>query len=466
MRRNSVFILAIVIFLFFPASRAASGAPRTLSLKECVSIALTNAASVQKAEQSKNLEGVDLLKSYGSFLPRLTSSARWVPASVNRGYATSSSLLGSGSPDAFSTRTESSSVDLSLTATLNLFNGLSDYAALQKALELQKASGFTLRRARESVAYDVTQWYYQVLLDRELLDIARENLASSRDLLTLTDRQFKNGLKSITDLYQQQAEVSANELGVIRAENQLRRSRLELVRRLRIAPDTEIDPVPVETASIAALPDNLSIESIIASSLKKRSDLEARLLESNASRWEIKRAAGSRLPKIDLNFSVSTDAIDSYSATYSGTRYDYLYPSMGRQLGNGTDYAVSFNLSWTLFDGFMTRYTVQTAKMARISRQLDYEELKEGIAIDLRQVYGDYRAAFVRIDSAKESLKAARSAYDGVLRKYELGASGFVELSASRTALFNARSAVTQAMYNLALQKALLDFNSGETGIE
>lgn len=466
MVKKSFFIVVTLVFLPLTMVRAGSQPERTLSLRECISIALGNASSVKKAANAQKLEGIDLLRSYGSFLPRVTSAASWVPASVNRSYSATSPLYGGTPGSAYRTRTETSTLDFTLTTSLNLFNGLSDYAALQKALYLKRASDFTLLRAREAVAYDVTQWYYQVQLNKELLGIAQENLTSARDLLTLTDRQFNIGLKSITDLYQQQAEVSTNELSVINAENQLRRSKLELLRRLRIDPETEFTLEAVDTDAIARLPQEPDIQALVTSGLKNRADLQATTLESDAAEREVRRVAGGRLPKLDLALSMSTDAIDSYKFNFNGNSYAYAYPSVGRQLDNGMDYTVSLNLSWTIFDGFLTRYSVETAKAARMNKQLDEKDLKDNIIIDLKQAAGDYRAAFTRINSASKSLKAATSAYDGVRRKYELGASGFVELSTARAALYNARSSVTQAIYNLALQKALLDFTSGNTIVE
>lgn len=466
MVKKSFFIVVALVFLPLTMLRAGSQPERTLSLKECISIALGNASSVKKAANAQKLEGIDLLRSYGSFLPKVTSSASWVPASLNRSYNATSPLYGGTSSSAYRIRTESSTLDFTLTTTLNLFNGLSDYAALQKALDLKRASDFTLLRARETVVYDVTQWYYQVQLNKELLGIAQENLNSARDLLSLTDRQFNIGLKSITDLYQQQAEVSTNELSVINAENQLRRSKLELLRRLRIDPETEITLEAVDTDAIARLPQEPDLQVLVTSGLKNRADLQASTLESDAAEREVRRVSGNRLPKLDMALSMSTDAIASSRISYKGNSIDYAYPSVSRQLDNGMDYTVSLNLSWSIFDGFLTRYNVETAKAARMNKQLDEEDLRDNIIIDLKQAAGDYRAAFTRIDSASKSLKAATSAYDGVRRKYELGASGFVELSTARAALYSARSSVTQAIYNLALQKALLDFTSGNTIIE
>jgi outer membrane protein len=464
--KKSVFIVFLLLFLPVTVIGADNAPEKTLSLRECILTALSNALSVKKAESNLHLEGIGLLKSYGSFLPKITSSASFVPRSLNRSYTSYSALYGSESAETVSNRTRTSSVDFSLTASLNLFNGLSDYAALQAALDRKQAAGFTLQHARETIVYDVTQRYYQILLDQELLGIARENLRSSRDLLTLTDRQFNIGLKSITDLYQQQAEVSSNDLNVISAENKLRRNKLELIRRLRLDPEEKINLEPVDTGSIEQLSPELEIMKLSASTLDRRTDLKAQRLESEAAGMDVKRIAGNRLPKLDLGFTVSTDAIGSYNTTLSGQSYNYDYPPVGRQLENGVDYAVSLNLSWTIFDGFMTRYNVETAKAARLNRQLDYEDLKGDILIDLKQVAGDYQAAFTRIESAKQNLKAAESAYNGILRKYELGASGFVELSTSRAAMFNARSSLTQALYNLALKKALLDFTSGSISID
>jgi outer membrane protein len=458
---KAVFILALLLPVSMPAQAAELPAKR-LSLKECISIALNNATSVRKARNNLELEGVDVLRSYGSFLPKVTSSASFVPRSVSRSYNSISYGISSGDK----VRTENESLSLGVTTSLNLFNGLSDYSALQSALDLKGAAGFTLQRAKETIVFDITQHYYQALLDVELLGIARENLQSSTDLLTLTDRQYRIGLKSLTDLYQQQAEAAANSLSAIKAENQSRKSRLELLRRLRLDPLMEISLEPVETASIESLSPSVDVEALAASGLKSRADLEAGRLQADAARWQVRSVSGNRLPKLDLVVSMNSNAIEYYKLTSGGTTIEYPYPPMGRQLENGIGYSVSLNLSWTIFDGFQTRYSVQNAKVAWLNRRLDYEELKDGIVLDLRQAVGDYRSAFNQIEAAQASLRAAGSAFGAVQRKYELGAAGFVELSAARTTLFNAKSNLTQASYNLALQKALVDYTSGKTVIE
>ena len=67
----------------------------------------------------------------------------------------------------------------------------------------------------------------------------------------------------------------------------------------------------------------------------------------------------------------------------------------------------------------------------------------------------------MEIEKSKASLTASSSAFEDIKKKYELGATGFVELSSARAALFNARANLSQATYNLALQKSVIDFATG-----
>lgn len=449
-------ILAAALLLFLPLhALCAEPVEKRLSLHECIGIALENASSLKKAAYAVKLEGADVLRSYGSFLPTLSFSAAYVPYSVSRSYT---QLSGT---ETTKLKSEQETLDFTLVTSLNLFNGFRDYSALQAALKKERGAEFSLARARQSVVFDVTQNYYQVLLNQEILAIARENLLTSRDQLKLSERQFQIGLKSLPDLYQQQAETSKNELAVNQAEAKLERSRLELLRRLRIDPGTSLSLQPLPKETLSAEPLKPDVDILIALAGKNRADLESRKLESDAAKWQIRQAAAAWYPEINLNFNISTSGTGSLRKNYSGYTYDYVYPAIADQLENSVGYSVALNLSWSLFDGFQTRYQVEQAKINHIGRMLDYEDLQSDITLDLRQAVAEYRSAAAGIESAKTGLKASKAAYEGIKRKYDLGASGFVELSAARTALFSAMSNLSQATYNLALQKEVLDFTAG-----
>lgn len=449
MPSRSRLLIALLMLFAAPAGlRAADEAPVRLTLEECIEEALERASGARKAENALKLQGTDVLRSYGRFLPSVTASAAYSPYGVSKGYSTASAGY---------TKTKTESASGTLTASLNLFNGLSDYSALQAALKSRRAARYGLRRAYESVAYDVTQVYYQALLDRELHAIALEDLQASLDQLKLTENQFRAGLKSKTERYQQEAEVASRRLASIRARSRAERSLLELLRRIERDPAIAVtlaEPPGLGGAAPAPLP---TLDSLIETAFRSRADLRRSELETRAARWKLSEARGRRLPSLDATWTLSS----------GGTRYlgslptYYDTPPLAEQLDRSIGQSVSIGLSWTIFDGWQTGYLVQSARIGWLDRALDEGDLSRDIEIDLRQAYGDFRSALAETETAEVSLRAARSAYDAVKKKYELGAAGFVDLSSARSTLFSARSSLTQARYSLALQKSVIDYATG-----
>ncbi|MEI8186178.1 MAG: TolC family protein [Chlorobiaceae bacterium] len=433
---------------------------KKLSLANCIEIAVNNATSVKKAKYTLTLQGADVLRNYGKFLPKLSFSPSYTPYSLSKTYVQYDPSLPPSK-----VKSENSSINLTLTTSLNLFNGFSDYASLQSALNKEQAAGYTLSRALESIVYDVTQNYYQVLLNQELLEIARENLLSVKDQLTLTDRQFQIGLKSRTDLYQQQAAAAESSLSVIQAETRMQRSMLDLLRRLQIDPLTQLVLEPVSNELNAARLLKPDIDTLVAIALERRSDLKSKEKDTQAARWQITQSRGGWYPHLDLNVSTSSGGTGYLRQNYDGYSTEYYYPPLSDQLGNSIGYSVALNLSWSIFDGFQTRYNVESAKINHFNQKLDYDDLKNNIVLDLQLAANDYASALMQIEKSKVSLTASSSAFEDIKKKYEIGATGFVELSSARASFFNARSNLSQAIYNLALQKSILDFATGTIAI-
>ncbi len=452
--------LCIAAFFLASPSTALSAetAQKRFSLTRCIEIAISNSTSARKAENTLKLQGADVLRNYGSFLPRLSTSASYSPYTLTSSYAP----VYLGDPIT-NIKTANKSVDLTLTTSLNLFNGFKDYASLQAALKKEEAAGYSLSRALQTIAFDVTQAYYQVLLNQELLAIARENLLLAQNQMTLTERQFQIGLKSMIDRNQQQADAAESELSVIKAETSLQKSMLELVRRIQIDPLTNFSLEPLDSLnsprSLKPDPDTL-----VELAYQRRSDLKGKELEVKASKWQITMAKAAFYPHLDVTFNVSSGGTEYLNQSIVDSPYP-TYPPLSDQIANSIGYSVVLNLSWTIFDGFQTRYNVETAKINRINQQYDYDDLKNNILIDIHEAAGEYRSALMQIETAKISLKAAQSAFDGIKRKSELGAVSFIELSMARATLFTARSNLSQATYNLALQKSILDFSTGSIAI-
>ncbi|RNA64698.1 TolC family protein [Prosthecochloris sp. ZM_2] len=440
-------ILAIIV-MAAPLLAAAAGKPRPepLTLDECIHIALEQATDIRRAEYNRELRGAEVLKNYGQFLPSISVNASYTPVSISRSYSTVSP------PTVLKTSTET--LSLGVTTSLNLFNGFRNYADLQGSLQRKDASELTLARAQETIVYDVTQAYYQVLLNRELLRIARENLSASEALLQLTRRQYEIGLKPVTDFYQQEAETANSELAAIKAENTLRQSRIALQKRLQSDPREEVRIEQVPPEQFRELDTPVAADNLVQTALDRRRDLQGASLETGAAKWDITSAASSRWPSLDLSFTYGSNAYPQNSL-----------PPVDEQLSDLTSYSLVLSMNWNLFDGFLTGYGIEQAKTAYLNRMLDEDDLRRTIVLDLRLAAGDYNAAREQITAAENTLRAAEKAFETVERKYELGAATFVEVNAVRASLVTARSEKAQALYNLALQKNILDFLTGSRPI-
>ncbi len=446
---------------------------QTLSLETCIKIALKNATTVQTASNTLSLSGAEVLKSYGQFLPTLTAGAGYTFYSRNNNLEQVPFNQPLASGDTISTisttlfATESRRANYFISSTLNIFNGLADYASLKQALNNRSASEYSLTWAKEQIAFDVAQSYLQILLNQELLKISEENLIASKKQLERIQEQVALGAKSYSDLYQQESVFSANEYDVIASQNNLRNSKISLLQRLRLDPSENyaFDIPPLDTSLIS--PGRLLTEGLLETALENRSDLKSAQYALEASDWGTNRAFSGYLPRLDFQFNFSSSGLLIDKQTIDGVEVPApTLPDLSRQLKDQTNTSLSLNLNWTIFDGFLTNLNYQQAKVEYLNKKLSYEDTKFQIIAEVTQSTGDYKAAQKQLESSKKGLRSAQKAYETVQEQYDVGASTFVGLSSARASLVSAKSQLAQAIYNFTFQKKLLDFFLGVLDVD
>ncbi|NTV45833.1 MAG: TolC family protein [Chlorobiales bacterium] len=451
-------------FFFIASPSFAQSSPQVLTLDDCIKTALKKATSVQTAENSLTLSGAQVLQSYGSFLPTASVTARYTPYSTSKSIQQTATTSGVITP---LLETQTHSASYSITSTLNIFNGFSDIAALKQSLNNEQASTFSLKRAKEQIAFDVSQAYLQVLLNQELLRIAKENLNSSKDQLRKTSEQAKIGARPIADLYQQEATVSTNESSVITAENTLRNSKIVLLQRLRIDPSGEYTFTEPETDTTRLGSEYQDINLLTASALEKRSDIKSSEQSLKAYDWAVTQAWSGYYPQLNLNFSFGSSGLLIDNQTLNGVELSKPnLPGIWDQLKNQYGTSISANLTWTIFDGFLTNSNIQQAKVNYLNSKLNSEDLRIEAIAQVKQAVGDYNAADQQLETSRKGLISAEKAFETVQERYRVGAATFVELAASRAALVQAQSSRAQAIYNFTFQKKALAFYLGSINID
>jgi outer membrane protein len=320
-KHTTLFGLCALLWCATPAP-AQSSQPAipsdTLTLERCIQLAIENSFAVLRAQNTLDLTGASLIQAYGQFLPDLRVSAGFTPITVNN------SLQGQLNPfDStlfFNLRgSEGKSANYNISSSLNLFNGFSDIASLRRAMKQKDADTYSLTRAKQDIAFNVAQSYLQVLLNEELLRIAKENLKSSQERLRQFQEQTRVGSRAIADLYQQEAQAANDELTVIQRENTLRNSKILLLRQIRADLEKEYAFAVPPSDTILLNLDVKNSAMMIQSALATRADLKAREKSIEAALWSVRAAEGNYLPSLNLSFSYGANAFTQDRLTIDGT---------------------------------------------------------------------------------------------------------------------------------------------------
>jgi outer membrane protein len=457
--------LFIICRLAIAQDAAIPSTIETLTLEKVIKIAIENAVATVQAKNNYELTGAQLLQAYGQFLPSLTISATYTPLNSNQRINPTTLPGGQVIFPLFGQQT--TSIGFSLNSSLNLFNGLADQAALQNAIHAKEGAGYTLKRAKQDIAFSVAQAYLQILLNQELLSIAQENLKASQERLRQLQEQTRLGARAIADLYQQEAQKAADELAVIRAENTLRNSKLALIRQARLDPAKEykFEIPPIDTALLGA--EYQDEAKLIAAAQEQRADLKAAQENLTAASWSIAQARSTFMPALNLNFALFTNGFNIFNQSIDGnTIPNPVLPTVAEQLNKQISFNIGLQLSWTIFDRFTTNLRAEQSLINYRNQELQYEDLKIRVVAEVRQALGDYQAALKQLESTSKGLLSAKQAYETIQKRYEVGSATFVEVAAAQAALVRAQSDRAQALFNFTFQKKILEYFLGSVDID
>ena len=97
-----------------------------------------------------------------------------------------------------------------------------------------QASLKDLERAREDVSLNVTSLYLQVLLNKEMVKVAENQVELSRQQVERSELLVKNGRNPESDLYESKALLANDEMNLTQSRNTLLLSLLDLSQALNL----------------------------------------------------------------------------------------------------------------------------------------------------------------------------------------------------------------------------------------
>ncbi len=444
-------IFGLIVFMILSVSLQAQDTQQ-ISLQDAIDIALENSIDLEKSANDLEASEVQKFGAKADFLPSLNASLngrqnvgrQFIESEVRFDEVTSNSISGS------------------LDASIPIFQGFRNILNLRNSRKDVERQQNNLDRTRERVIFNAASSYLQVLLDKQLLDIAKENLEASEKQLEQVEAQVDVGSRPTVDLYDQESQVANNELEVINQENALEISRTQLIRALQLDPLQSYEFATPEVKEEDVSKAEFDLQDLTERALRNRKDLQAQELLIETLQNDLKQSKYSLYPSITANAGISTAYQDLYSAVNPETGEIGSVDFGDQFFDQRVSRFAGFSISIPIFNNWDQRLSIQQAQVNYKNAQLDLKDQEYGVREEVRQAYNDYRSYTKRLESSQTALRAAERSYETQQERYEVGSSTLIEVSDASARYTEAQSNLASSLYNLIFQQKLLDYYLGQ----
>lgn len=434
--KRLTFILVIVGLIFYSEYGYAQEKKWTLS--ECIDYAVTHNIEVKQSDnQIQNLK-VEKNTLRNSFLPDLNAGA-------SQNFTFGRSLNQSNTYENSNIQNSSFSVS----TEIPIFMGFKRTASLsQNKFDLLAAEA-NKELIKNNLLTNVAGAYFQILLNKEIYNIALEQIQLTKEQEACTKILIDNGKAAESQLYDVRAQLADDELTATEARNSLRLSFLDLVQLMEL---DELDEFDIDSIDgDIAIADTLSPVNIYQSALTCMPQIRQAYYALQSKTKGIKIAKSGFYPTISFVAGMSTSYYNNNSALYENFR---------KQFNNNMQKSLCLTVSIPLFDRFSTRNKVRSARIEENNARLSLDNEKKQLYKDIEQAYTDVISAYEKYRSTTKAVMANEEAHRYALEKYAAGKSTVFEYNEIKMKLADALSQQSQAKYTYLLKDRILAFYS------
>lgn len=373
----------------------------------------------------------DYIASVGAFLPHIVVNAE-----------TGKRFGRSLDPDTNGYTSESfEEGTVGLDMTLSLFEGFSRINQVRFRKMNKERSEWELKEKQNELAYQVTDAYYKLILERKLLDLALEQSRLSERYLKQTEVFVELGLKSASDLQEVKARREGDIYRYQSRENSSRIALLHLKQLMNIQPGNTLAILDTITASQLPPYSVSTVETLYAQSIEILPSIRMIDLKQKAAHKEYAIAGGAFSPSVFARFTVGSNY---YNTAFSARQ---LRDNIGKYVGVG--------ISFPLLSG-LQRLTNQRKLKLNMYRLKNEEELeKQQLYTDIEQTllslhtgYSEHQQALSQLDAETLVLKESE-------RKWEEGLISVFQLMEARNRFIAAKAELVRVRLQIEMMMKL-----------
>ena len=428
-------VIAILGLTLLPVCRSEA---RTLTLEQALSLAMEKNRDIEKArEYAKYVQG-KYVEERSAALPQLSLNGS---AGISRDQS-QQALMG------IAPRQYNGLIDLTLSQPLYTWGKIN--AAIRAAEYGLKTADQQLRLYRQAAYRDVSAGYYDILLARELHNLALENQSQKVRHLDEARRKYAAGVATDYDVLAAEVATENARPEVIRSDNAIRIARERLRFLLALGPE-EVDVVGSLEMPSADRPTPETYEQALLSAGKQRPELADLRLRIGVYEELVTIANAENKPRLDLKGG-------------GGWHWTSLDEPGPNRTADGAAWSVGVYLSFPFFDGFRSSGKVAQARSDLRTRQIEETRLLDSIALEVREAAYALREAAEVYEAVSGTVRQAERLVQMAEKGYEYGVKIRLEVEDAQLNLLQARSNLARAQRDYRVARVNYEWASGVAG--
>ncbi|MDX2443541.1 MAG: TolC family protein [Bacteroidales bacterium] len=295
---------------------------------------------------------------------------------------------------------------------------------------------------------NVTQFFYNVYMAKLNLEISTSELENTQHSYEIIKNKVDAGLAAMEELYQAEVNLATAKSSLQNNEVSLANAKDEFIRFLGMDLYEEISIM----GDISEKPVSVNLAKAVEHGLNSRMELRQREIDIETSQFQLIRTKSLTEFRGDVQLSIGIFGENEKLSNI------YENPTSSPRV------AIAFNIP--IFDWGEKKARIKAQEAVIASTELNYDEQRKQIIIDIRKVYRNLLNQQNQIEIARQNEKNAQLTYEINLERYQNGDLTGMDLNLYQTQLSEKKIAYAQTLINYKIEllnmkiQSLYDFET------
>jgi outer membrane protein len=410
------------LILILLISGLSFGQNDTLTIDQCVDIALKNNPQIRLAQSNYDFNYSNLVITRSNIFPQISLQSGW-----NRNGGTF--FQGPVAiPRTFETYTAG------FQGSLLLYDFQKTYSRISAYSELTDASAQDFINAKQTLILNTYIAYFNYLQAVKLKIVSEQSLQQATEHLKLSRSLFDVGSKPQFDVIKAESDEATARVNLLNAENNIDITRLQLENIL----NKKLSPGFNLKDEFEVVRDSVTESQSLQTAFQYRPEIIAAKFRVEANKSLLTSAWAANFPSVYASGGYTWKSF-ALSQTFQGS------------------WSLGVAVTLPIFQGFALDAGIQQARANLDNVQAGYDLTEQSVTLDVRQQYSNLRLSMNQIAASRALLKSAEETLRLAEARFREEVGSAVEVTDARVAYYNAQVLLIQSLYNYQVTYARLE---------